>query len=485
VHESPLHPGLVSAGRPPQARRRFRAALPALVALLAFGALAAAPRALRPPRDPAVLKALLDAGPHAGDCSQCHTAHADEQPDAYPNALVGPNDNALCEHCHATDWAGGSFGGDALYRGTGHGSSTAMIWPGPDPPMRIEPDAATKCLNCHDPHGWTDALGAIPELGLQREEKLCLTCHDGSPASTDIASALHLPYRHPTADYTGRHSGPLESQPTDFGVSPVNNRHAECEDCHDPHVSRADAGPLGNEASKLTLGASRVLVSNGVAGSRPLYTFVPGSDTLTTPDAEYQLCFKCHSSWTTQPAGQTDLALALNPANPSIHPVEDTGRNPMISVAAFAPGWTASSITRCGDCHGADFGSVLGPHGSVNQFLLRRPSPASADPRTMGSNELCFLCHSYDVYANPASPASVRAASRWNAPTVENGHAEHVGSEQVPCWACHVTHGSSTLPYLMVTGRSPGLLAYTSDATGGSCTTSCHVTETYRVNYAR
>ena len=35
---------------------------------------------------------------------------------------------------------------------------------------------------------------------------------------------------------------------------------------------------------------------NGVAGSRLLYLFVPGSDTLTAPNTEYQLCFKCHST---------------------------------------------------------------------------------------------------------------------------------------------------------------------------------------------
>ena len=487
MHEPPRHPGLATT-EPRRAHFHFTAFAPALLfALLACGIASAAPRPLRVPRNPDGIRKALALGPHAGDCDQCHTTHGDDQPTVYPNALVSPDDNSLCQKCHATPWAGGSFAGDVLYRGTGHGASTNMVWPGPDPGARLEADAATKCLNCHDPHGWSDALGEIPQLTLQREEKTCLACHDGSPAGTDIAGELRKPYRHPTADYTGRHTGPGESQPSDFGVSPLNQRHAECEDCHNPHVSRQGNGvPTGStDASKLTLGVSRVTVMNGAAGSPPLYTFVPASDTLGTPNTEYALCFKCHSSWTTQPAGQTDFGLVLNPSNPSFHPVEDMGRNTSVSALAFAPGWSATSITRCGSCHGSDFGSVQGPHGSTNQYLLRAPYVASAQPRDMGSDELCFSCHAYDTYANPNAAASALSASRFNPPGTPSGHAMHVGQQRYPCYACHVTHGSTTQPFLLVTGRAPGLLAYTETAGGGTCTTSCHATESYQVNYAR
>lgn len=274
---------------------------------------------------------------------------------------------------------------------------------------------------------------------------------------------------------------------SDFAATPVNLRHSECEDCHNPHVSRADRMALEGsiEASKQVLGVSRVSVVNGPAGSRPLYTLLPASDTLTTPNTEYQLCFKCHSSWTTQPSGRTDMGLVLNPANPSYHPVEDIGRNLNISMMAFTPGWSATSLTRCGSCHGSDFGSVKGPHGSTNAFLLRRPSPASSAERTMGSDELCFSCHAFDVYANRAASAQTRAASRFNSPGAGKGHAEHVGEERVPCFACHVTHGSTTLPRLLVLGRVPGIVTYTANSTGGTCTPTCHGSESYRVNYAR
>lgn len=483
--DEPHHPGFEGADSPSRATRR--ALVLALLLVLAGGLVAARPLSLRTPRPEAEIEKLLATGPHAGECEQCHTQHGDDTGIVYPNALVGPNDNQLCRRCHDTPWAGGSLADDPLYRGTGHGSRPNMVWPGPNPGARIEPDAAGKCVNCHDPHGWTDAQGAIPHLAVQREEKLCLACHDGSPSTLNVAQDFVKPYRHPGTTWTNRHRGASESQPSDFGRLPVDNRHAECADCHNPHVSRADGpfGPGGSNASKTTLGVSRVMVLNGPAGTPPLYTFVPGSDTLSAPNAEYQLCFKCHSSWTTQPSGQQDLALLLNPANPSTHAVEGPGANPGIDPLAFAPGWSASSIVRCGDCHGSDFGTTKGPHGSIHQRLLRAAYPTTSQERDMGSDELCFRCHSFDVYANDNASDAVKRRSRFNRPGADKGHTKHVMEERVPCYACHVTHGSTTQPHLIAIGRIPGVRSYTRTASGGTCTATCHGSESYNVNYAR
>jgi hypothetical protein len=258
-------------------------------------------------------------------------------------------------------------------------------------------------------------------------------------------------------------------------------------DCHNPHVARHDplTGTPKPDASKRLLGVSRVSVLNGAAGTVPAYAFIAGSDTLSQPVTEYQLCFKCHSSWTTQPTGQTDLAKALNPANPSFHPVEAAGANPGISGAAFTTGWSASSLTTCSDCHGSDFGAVLGPHGSSYRHILKQPYDEMPGTRAMESNELCFSCHSFDVYANPSAPEMVRSNSRFNAPSVTKGHAEHVGASNVPCADCHATHGSTALPFLLVTGRLPGITSYTPTMNGGTCAPTCHGSQTYNVNYAR
>ena len=458
---------------------------PAGLLLCGLLCLGAAP--LHPYRTAIALDSLVIHGPHAGDCDQCHTMHGKSDL-VYGHALLGPDENSLCDRCHDTPWSGGSYAGTTLYLSSGHAVGGGTVWPGPDPPPRTEAGAAGKCLNCHDPHGWPDATGIVPMLAIAREEALCLTCHDGAPASSNIGADLARPYRHPVALYSGRHSGPQESRRDDFAAAPQDNRHSECVDCHDPHVATSDmAGvPPAPGLARANLGVSRVQVQNGPAGVPPSYTFTAGADTLSAPVAEYQLCFKCHSSWTTQPTGQTDLALELNPANASYHPVEAAGRDLTVDPGSFAPGWNAMSLTRCGDCHGSDaVGAPRGPHGSSYRYILKQPYTASSASRTTGADELCFACHAYDVYANPGAPDAMRARSRFNTPGAGMGHAEHVGAQNVPCYACHVTHGAPNLPHLLVTGRTPGILGYTETAGGGTCQPTCHAPESYSINYAR
>lgn len=464
-----------------------------LAALVAFAALAQAARPakpvlapLHPYRTAAMLDTLVAEGAHAGDCERCHTMHGSSDV-VYPHALLGPDDNALCDKCHSTPWAGGSYAGTILYQGSAHASPSGTAWPGPSPPARTEAGAGGKCLNCHDPHGWADGQGLIPFLAIAREENLCLACHDGSPASTNIGADLARPFAHPVTLRQGIHRGPLESQPTDFGAAPEDRRHSECTDCHDPHVATVDPGgvPDPPALARANLGVSRVVVHNGAAGAPPAFTFVPGSDTLSAPVAEYQLCFKCHSSWTTQPAGQTDLALVLNPANASYHPVEAAGRDAAIAMGSFAPGWNAQRLTRCVDCHGSDFpGSPRGPHGSSNRWILKAPYDPSSASRLMGSGDLCFTCHAYAVYADSLSPAAMLTASRFNKPGAVKGHAEHTALG-VPCSACHVTHGAPDQPHLISTGRTPGIVSFTQTFDGGTCQPTCHDPRSYTANYAR
>lgn len=463
--------------------RRLPLFVSALLLLVAIPA-AAATTPPRPARALDLIHSILAKGPHAGECERCHTMHAG--PTGIPEgfALVGPDDNSLCASCHSTAWAGGSLPDPWTYSRSSHGSDPNAVWPGPDPFPRTEPDAAGKCVNCHDPHGWSDAQGVIPVLAYAREEALCLRCHDGSPAATNVALDFTKPYTHPIGT-SGLHADTLETSPTAFGAAPENRRHAECEDCHNPHVAAADPmPPSAPNLSRANLGVSRVRAIQGGAGAPPSYVFIPGSDTLSTPVAEYQLCYKCHSSWTVQPPGQTDLALVLNPSNPSFHPVEAPGPDPTISLSAFAPGWSTMSRVRCGDCHGSDFGTSGAPHGSNYRYLLRKPYVPSTTPRMMDRDDLCFSCHSWSVYGDPLASESVRAASRFNAPAVSKGHAEHAAAS-VPCGACHVTHGSTTLPHLIATSRTPGILSFTETPSGGTCTPTCHGPSTYALNYGR
>jgi predicted CXXCH cytochrome family protein len=409
-------------------------------------------------------------------CSTCHQMHFSPRADG--SLLRASNAVALCAQCHTladtvtparhlspldtTLWPGGQYGSlfprvtDRLQRGS--------------------------CGNCHQVHGWPDRLkptNAYPALLVEQEENLCYTCHDGSPLTKNIRANFAKTYTHPVS-LSGRHSIKAEGSPADYGTS---NRHSECTDCHNPHVLTTDAAaPAAPAAAGALRGVARVSVQN-LTSSNVVYVYRPASD--PTPVREYELCFTCHSAWTTQPAGQSNLAADLNDRNPSYHPVEGPGKNTNINPNSFVNGWAATNLTFCTDCHTSDDPTIRGPHGSTNRYLLKLPYTASSSGRTMATNEICFNCHRYDTYANNGASSTVKGYSRFNPPNTSRGHTYHVGSRNYPCYTCHDTHGSSTQPHLIVTGRNPGLTTYTRTANGGSCRATCHGNESYSVNYAR
>ena len=317
------------------------------------------------------------------------------------------------------------------------------------------------------------AAAVAPAL-TGEQEGFCYNCHDGTPASTDIQAEFQKGTN--TATQIFHHPVAYADQ--------SGSRTVECVSCHAAHVARPDAAaPVAPAASARLLGVSRVSVTNGAAGSTPTFTFRSATD--ATPAKEYEICLKCHSSYATQPAGQTDLGVVLNPSNPSYHPVEAAGKNPNIRTEAFVNGWGPASTVFCTDCHTSDNTAVRGPHGSVNRYILKKPYTASSSNRTMSSGENCFDCHNFNTYANDQSSNTVKGYSRFNPSTFDKGHTFHVDDRNRPCYACHTTHGSATRPTLIVTGRSPGLNSYTQTGTGGTCNPTCHGSESYTINYAR
>lgn len=469
------------------ARIAVALALGAIVVLLAWGVVRATGGVYTSTKhgDPSTGVERLTTEPR-GDCAQCHDQHASRDGQAttgpFPYALFAPDDNDLCatSGCHNAATASGIYAGPTVYDQSSHKTSSAMVWPGPTPRMRDTGDAGY-CVNCHTPHGRADASGLIPSLATVREEDSCDTCHDATgPAMADIATEITKAYRHPIATWSGRHVA-SEATAAEFGTT---NRHAECVDCHNPHDVRADTlAPTKPIASNRNQRVSRVQVVNGTAGTVPTYTFLPATDAGQV--REYEVCFKCHSSWTTRPAGQPDTALEFNTNNPSFHPVEGQGRNANIDPNAFVNGWTWDALTYCSDCHGSDSGMLRGPHGSNNRYLLKGPYTATSAPRIMTSDEICFTCHRYDTYANEDADPALLASSRFNPPGERRGHAYHVQRRERPCYSCHASHGSTTHPALIVIGRNPGLVSYTQTTDGGTCTPTCHNSKTYTINYAR
>jgi len=423
-----------------------------------------------------------------GECAHCHDEHASRDGAPTPGGpydylLFKENDNNLCYTndgagtCHASAGANGIYQGSTVYDDSSHATSMNAYWPGPTPPSRPSSDYG-KCLNCHTPHGSEDTSGLIPGQTLLREEDLCATCHDGS-----LANEITKIYRHPTGDYSGKHSQSEEGTAINYGSS---NRHAECVDCHNPHYAKSDAmiTPSAPVVANRNKGVSGVRVINGGAGNQPSYTHIP-------PDVginyEYQLCFKCHSSWTTQPGGQSDMAVLFNPNNPSYHPVEAQGKNTHINPGAFVNGCTSTDTIYCTDCHASDNTLVRGPHGSQYNHILKKNYVARSNKRyqPMSPDELCFDCHNYETYANEQASDEVKKYSRF----YKHGHEKHVSEEKYPCYACHDSHASTDEPHLIVTGRAPGIISYaeagptTQDK--GTCYPTCHEEKDYQIEYDR
>lgn len=421
-------------------------------------------------------------GTPRGSCGQCHSQGSGRS--NLEHGLWRENDNELCFTCHREGKLTGSFPGQRLSQISTHEIDPRFIWPGPVPPARQGLDEAGKCLSCHNPHGEQDRDGLIPSLLLAREEKLCLACHDGDPSARNIASDVRKPFSHRVRQSVGRHSTDEDGNPERYSYV-GGARHVECSDCHNAHALYGDSAPLiAPNASNRNVWVGRVGVNNGGPGTVPSYEYLLAADTGSQV-REYEICFKCHSSWTRQPPGQPDMARLFNPNNASYHPVEQQGRNLNIDSNAFVNGVSAFSTIYCSDCHGSEDPQLRGPHGSQYANILRRPYEANSASRFVARDELCFLCHNFDTYADSMGPAFSRQASRFNPPASPKGHAFHVGEKNTPCNACHNSHGSPQYGALITIDRRPGLIQFNMDMNGGNCTSTCHSPRNYSVNYPR
>lgn len=410
---------------------------------------------------------------------------------------------------------------------------------GPNGPATIhQPFTSTtsaQCSTCHSTHrGQSQAL-----LTASSQTAECYTCHSagglggaldtqsqfGAVPANDAATRSY--YSH---DLTA--AGHTLASDDQFAGS--ENRHSQCSDCHNPHSLTSDPDTYTPSTATWTVSGSYgpvpgVSVTNGAAGSAPTYAVLNGSVNPVT--SEYQLCFKCHSGYTTQLANdpahpsrdRTDLGVAFNPANLSYHPIEAAGKNQTQKMADSLAGsssykiWnlTPGDTVRCVMCHTSGTASNTTPatanlsvHASANRGILIRPY----ENRVLSSRNafydsagfaLCLTCHAETPYANPSGPGAATA-------TNFEYHGLHVagistrgrggtdidtagaGQGNARCAECHFrTHSATQLvPGQTVSGT--GLVSFAPDvqplqiavpkvgpkyvktATGGTCTLTCH-----------
>ncbi len=336
--------------------------------------------------------------------------------------------------------------------------------PAPGEPHGDYEVTTSACAGCHGAH----TAGGPALRKSWPEEVLCFSCHGESGPGTDVEEAFAEVtntatrfFKHDVAATNGVHNVG-ETEGSDYGGA---NRHVECEDCHDPHASaRGDTtAPWLKREMDHTSGVDPVWVAPGAPAG---YNWLPEAE------REYQVCFKCHSSFTALPTyipdgwdgdgyvadglrkltytgsnqvpDNRDLALEFSPYSQSFHPVVTVGRNQTIPAGSFVSGWSVDSMVYCTDCHtnaeAAEGGE--GPHGSPLLHLLDGPEEyqtASPDDVTSDADVLCFNCHDAEDYTGRGTDTNfIRNRA--------NLHRQH--GNNATCYLCHDTHGSEQLHLL-------------------------------------
>jgi len=355
--------------------------------------------------------------------------------------------------------------------------------PGDDDPHVNYTATTFSCAACHQAH----TASGIVLRHTWPEENLCFGCHTSGGPGTDVQPAFAGTntttrfFKHDVAATNGVHRVD-ETTGTDFA-----NRHVECEDCHEPHeATRGPAGaPMLQREMNYTSGVDPMWAAPGPPVP-DLFVWLPQAE------REYQVCFKCHSTFTTLPTytpdgwdgtqyvadglrkltstetGQVldnrDLAQEFNPYNTSFHPVVAPGQNLSIPAASFVTGWSQTSMVYCTDCHtNAGVAGAEGPHGSPRLHLLDGQEnyttvmtgivPPDQD------QELCFKCHDAATYldstnANTGNTNFYRISGDRN---LHGTHMTRASGRAATCYSCHDTHGSEQ-EHLLNFEVAPGVL---------------------------
>lgn len=303
-------------------------------------------------------------------CTTCHDPHLNEtdpakrpgkflranrlQEGAPGGGAFNPGDDQVCLGCHdkaGLSWAQSAHANPVVANETYKTAAAAQReFPANVPVWRVG------CLNCHDTHSvqgarrllreGTDSTATPKSGGGSAIEETCYQCHRDGTGSIlnsvnevpNIRDEYQLARRMPitSAEQSGSEVHDIGTAngdaPTqrgkDFiesrlllGRGNLDNRHAECTDCHNPHrvlrntlfTGGGDAGagthvPGDNIASGVLRGAWGVEPNYGAAafGSLPSSYAVKRGDPGTSGDTsrlaayvtrEYQICLKCHSDY--------------------------------------------------------------------------------------------------------------------------------------------------------------------------------------------
>ncbi len=375
---------------------------------------------------------LVYGGVDEVQCTTCHSPHKD----TYGKFLVLDHRySALCIKCHEIPgWAGSAHATS--------NASVAGILPRPPKTWPTWPTLGEwGCETCHTPHFAPTGPQLLNFTADPPAPFSCTSagCHSSDPPDQHVASTGGVAARARGADIAGQvkkfsaHHEPVPGADAGLAKAGLAARAASgvvaCNDCHAPHASTARKAEAPYASGRLD-GVSGV-DRYGVEVARVTY--------------EYEVCFKCHADASRNVAtvprvvASTNLRLALDPTNPSFHPVIGPGRERNVPslASALEPALNAASVIYCTACHADDAGGSRGPHGSNWAPILReRYETTDGTPESYDSYALCYRCHDRGrILADTSFGRKVVAKSARS-----GGHSGHLAAG-APCSVCHDAHG--------------------------------------------
>jgi predicted CXXCH cytochrome family protein len=424
---------------------------------VSFLRVAGAAQVVDPPAGDAV---RLETGTSYVQCLSCHDPHNQNGDATAGKFLVKTNQrSAICTTCHSKSGSGWSWAASEhstsakTYTSANTGGVAGL---GAHTGYVTVTDNG--CESCHRPHAAPQAQRLLKAVN-QRD--VCFQCHGSAPLSgtKNLSTAFAKSYRHPLESSTAtvlHDDSEVRTSPTNFSGG---RRHVVCSDCHNPHAAGGSLHVVGGSNTG-SIPANSML--SGVAGVVPpgvaLGTGFPmptaaqtGYGVTASATYEYQICFKCHSSYAygsappAAPSGgiQTDKLSEFNPNNLGYHPVMGAahfrlGSSSTVLAATLKSPWqnmTPATRMFCSDCHGnneAVSATVpAGPHGSAGRYLLRFADSAwsTTAPTLISNSGFCANCHDYTALLSETYGRNVHSRSNHRA---------------VPCQSCHSAspHGS-------------------------------------------
>ncbi len=349
------------------------------------------------------------------ECHSCHEPHDNQ----FTKFLRMSNTNAaLCTQCHSK----------TNYSVSIHATSSASYTP---PGGSATTVAEWSCRNCHKAHSGAGK----PYILAAVEQNTCYNgtntgCHGSSATqvSNRINPEMQKTWNHPSNTTDGLHKNISGGESAaQLGST---NRHAECQDCHNPHQAQLSV-------TKATRGALRISAAlKGTWGVEPTWPAAPTTMTnnditwatpvvyskVTTPTDEYQVCLKCHSGYVSLPGGKRDIAREINPNYASYHGIVPGGvTNTFVNTTTANEPWGTNKRVWCSDCHGSETStSPRGPHGST----LNNAGPGIANSDKMliatiqssagTSTPLCLVCHKSTSYFSGNTGSNYSEHNRGN-----------------------------------------------------------------------